>query len=361
MIDRNKVYILMSRKISGEATVAELEELARMLEEDPELGYAFNILEDVESVHDNGNFSFDEAEALKLRGMGQLSQWLKEQPPQPGVATNRYRWIYAAAACLAVIATVAAFVFWPNKAVRSYANEVVTKNGSKTSLTLPDGSTVILNACSRLLYDADKFLKGDRVVSLTGEAFFDVKHDPEHPFIVRSGQLNIKVLGTTFNVKAYDEDARVEATLISGKIAVDFTDAKTNKKQEVILQPLQKLVINKADIIHEKRAEQTALSANFSIVPSSYSPASGAGDSLPIKTDWMDDRFEFDQITLSELAHDIERWYNVTIIFKNTRYSEETVTGVFKKQNIREILDALQLTVGFQYKLDESNKTITIW
>ncbi|NIG56937.1 FecR family protein [Chitinophaga sp. Cy-1792] len=355
MTDSNRIQVLMARKVAGEATSEELEELELLLLKHPSLQYAFNIIADIQ-LSDSDGFTEEEEETLKQSGMGRLTQWLDEQPV---IVPYRFPWKTFSALAAGVALLIGTYILWPKQTERTYANEVITRNGSKTTLVLPDGSSVVLNACSRLQYDANSFLKGDRTVSLIGEAFFDIKHDPAHPFIVHSGDVNIKVLGTSFNVKAYTEDASVETSLISGKVAVEFSTEKSQHHKEVILLPSQKLTINKLDII--KNSDKQKLSANFSVAPIK-TPAPVESETTPgPPTAWMDDRFEFDNLNLEDLSHDLERWYNVKISFKDDKYKKEVFTGAFKKQTIEDVLNALQLTLGFHYQLDKDQHTVTIW
>src|SRR5260221_1009127 len=119
-------------------------------------------------------------------------------------------------------------------------SRITTKNGSKTNLLLPDGTRVWLNAGSSITYDSsyDKMM---REVILSGEGYFDVVRNKEKPFIIHAAKINIKVLGTQFNVKSYPTDNTTEASLIHGSIEVTFRD-KPNKK--IILKPNEKIVVD---------------------------------------------------------------------------------------------------------------------
>ncbi len=101
---------------------------------------------------------------------------------------------------------------------------------------------MVLNAGSKLTYDSAALARGERVVSLTGEAFFDVKASAEHPFVIKTGKVDVRVLGTTFNLKAYPNDRRVETYLISGKVEVAY---KTKGEEaQIRLRPLERVVID---------------------------------------------------------------------------------------------------------------------
>ncbi|MET3880784.1 FecR domain-containing protein [Chitinophaga sp. OAE865] len=359
MIERNRVNILMARKISGEATTEELKELEMLLMQFPELQYAFTIVGDISSVNSAGGFSPAEEERLASEGMDHMNLFLQQEQDLPSAKRLiPWRMISGIAAGVAILIT--AYTLWPAMPRRqSFRNEVVTKTGSKTSVVLPDGTSVILNACSRLQYDATRFLNGEREVGLTGEAYFDVKHDPAHPFIIRSGKVNIRVLGTVFNVKAYTEDATVETTLLSGKVEVDFPDNNnTGGRKTVQLQPEQKLIIGTKENIQIPVNRKT----NFSITPVRTMTVTG-NDTTTEKpaTAWVNDRFDFDNVTFEELSHDLERWFNVTLRFKNDKYKQEVFTGAFRKQSIEDVLQALQLMSGFHYEVNTKENVIYIW
>ncbi|MGL6267092.1 MAG: FecR family protein, partial [Chitinophagaceae bacterium] len=120
-------------------------------------------------------------------------------------------------------------------------SSVVTKYGNKSKISLPDGSQVWLNAGSRLDYNSAEFNKSLREVNLSGEAYFDITHNHQKPFIVSSGNTRIKVLGTMFNVKAYPEEQKIETSLIKGSVEITINDRPFDK---YILSPNEKLVIS---------------------------------------------------------------------------------------------------------------------
>ncbi|NSL90175.1 DUF4974 domain-containing protein [Chitinophaga sp. Mgbs1] len=358
MTERHRVYILMARKISGEATAQELDELESLLQQDPELRYAFTIVDDVSGVNEADGFTAAEEEQLLKDGMDRMNLFLQQETAvTPVRKMSPWKIIAGMAAAAAVL--VSAIIWWPRDDRKlAYRNEVVTKTGSKTAVVLPDGTSVVLNACSRLQYDANRFLSGEREVSLTGEAYFDVKHDPSHPFIIQTGKVNIRVLGTVFNVKAYTEDATVQTTLLSGKVEVSFPEGSAAGSRKVIqLQPEQKLVIN---IRKDKPVTETK-KTNFIIAPVKAMITPGNDAALKPETAWVNDRFDFDNVTFEELSHDLERWYNVRLRFKNDKYKKEVFTGAFRKQNIDDILQALQLMSGFHYEMNTTENIIDIW
>jgi ferric-dicitrate binding protein FerR (iron transport regulator) len=193
-----------------------------------------------------------------------------------------------------------------------------TPRGEKSMVKLPDGSEVWLNANSRLIYNS--FSATHRQVELKGEAFFKVTHNERAPFIVRTNECDVKVLGTTFNVMAYDEFGRKEITLLSGKVNVLADGA------EHVLTPGQSLVLK---------------NHNAQIKKVDSSEASG----------WVENKFNFHNIPLSELMKRLENWYDVDISLENSSGREVNFTGTFKnEETIWQVLDAIQVYTPIQYK-----------
>lgn len=350
MPERQRINILMARKVAGEATAVELEELEQLLSAYPEWQYAFTIVEDIHSAALPGAFTEEEEQHLQERGWQQLTSVMQ----QPSTEVKKiFPWKMVTGIAATVLVLIGMWQF--RSPQHSWKNEVVTKTGSRSSLTLPDGSRVVLNACSRLQYDADGFLRGKREVILSGEAFFDVKQDAGHPFLIHTGQADIRVLGTSFNVKAYQEDGTVETTLLTGKVEVLVHTSQQRDARKMVLEPSQKLIIARDGTL-----QQPALPA-ISLHHISVKPTNNTGDSVHIETAWIDNRLEFEKMAFGQLAHDLERWYNVTIHFRNDKYKEEVFTGAFKNQRLEDVLQALQLTSGFHYEWDKSANTVNIW
>ncbi len=204
-----------------------------------------------------------------------------------------------------------------------------TPRGEKSMVTLPDGSEVWLNANSRLVYNS--FSANHRQVELKGEAFFKVARNEQAPFVVKTNECSIEVLGTTFNVMAYDEFGRKEITLLSGKVNVHLED------NEQVLKPGQALILK---------------DHKFKVVEVDASQSSG----------WVDHKFNFKNIPLSELMQRLENWYDVDIILDNKSGREVNFTGTFKnEETIWQVLDAIKVYTPIQYDKTELRKiTITV-
>ncbi|MHA4806894.1 FecR family protein [Flavitalea flava] len=230
-----------------------------------------------------------------------------------------------------------------------------SKRGERKSFQLSDGTQVTLNAGSTLTISAD-FGRSDRNVVLHGEAFFDVTHDKNHPFVIHTSCMDVKVLGTVFNVRAYDNDPQSETSLISGSVEVTLT-ARGNHK--VILHPKEKIIYqqdNSSDSSVKQAAPGTNLSPSpiYKVAALTHLPA----DTAINEVSWLDNSLAFNQEKLSDIVRQLERWYNVSIEFKNTEIMAYRYTGVFRKKTIRQVLDALAFSKPFSYSLTNGNQIV---
>jgi ferric-dicitrate binding protein FerR (iron transport regulator) len=212
-----------------------------------------------------------------------------------------------------------------------------------------------LNSGSKLNYQKD-FGTKFREVELEGEAYFDVVKDAAHPFIVHTSGIDVKVLGTVFNVKSYPQDETIEATLIRGIIEVTRQDNPNSPK--VILRPNEKLIFSKPlstltlDGRSAKPADTKPLMAKPDISVTSI--AKNIPDSEKVETSWVYNRLVFDGDTFQELAIKMERWYNIKIVFKSDDLLKYRFKGAFENETIKEALNALQMTAEFSYKINNN-------
>ena len=266
---------------------------------------------------------------------------------------------YAAAIAAILIVAVATVWVWNSVQTKTLPqkNIVSTKNGSKSKIELPDGTEVWLNVGSRVNYD-ENYGKEKRELTLTGEAYFDVAHNDKMPFILHTGKMDIKVLGTAFNVKAYPGDGFTEASLIRGSIEVTFPD-----------RPQEKLILKPSDKISILNKEPDSAQAAIKVLPAAHTdrPAIMVSsiqytpvDSAIIETAWVNNNLIFRSKTFEELSRDIERWFNVTIEVSDTAILSKQFTGTFSNESITDALDALSLSYPFHYKLNRNTNTVNI-
>jgi len=228
--------------------------------------------------------------------------------------------------------------------------KVVSAYGVRTRVVLPDSSTVWLNAGSSLSYPV-VFNKKRRDVELTGEGYFDIEKDEGCPFYVRLDNMYVKVLGTTFNVKMYPDEDRIEATLLTG--AVSLIEKKGNKEIPVIkMQPDQHLVYDKKD-------------NQLSVETMAPGDGQNAGDlsgleNVPLKeakalmnkhTSWIGGKLIFRNDPMDEVVRRLERWYNVSIKITDEEIKQYNYTATFTDETLEQVLKLLTLSAPIKYRI----------
>lgn len=181
-------------------------------------------------------------------------------------------------------------------------NQAIIPCGSRSMITLDDNTVVYLNAGSKLIYPS-VFTGEKREVLLFGEAFFEVSKNKEKPFIVKTSSLTIEVLGTKFNVSSYREDDIVQTILVEGKVSVRMNDASLYKKS-IILKPKQMLAYNKKT----KDIKTNDVDVEYFIL-------------------WKDGILKFENEDFSRVIKKIERFYNISIRFKDPLQSGVKISG----------------------------------
>jgi transmembrane sensor len=374
---KERIWTLMSRKLSGEATNAELTELNELIKIHPDTDIPVQFVNEFWAIPAEADTDFLEAtfhlhtERLKEKGFdldagkqetGSLNLNLTEQRDKD--KRKKIFWIGGLAAL--VVAIIFIGFFYNNTTApakdKIAKSEVSTKNGSRTKIQLPDGSTVWLNSSSKLVYDNEHFGTGIREVSLTGEAYFDVVKNPAKPFVIHTAKMDIKVLGTAFNVKCYPGEKTTETSLIHGSVEVTLKD----RQEKIMMKPNEKLIINNDDV-KQAAAPVKSIMASQKAAPLKERPIIELrnhltlypADNSIVETAWKENRLVFSSETLEEIALKMERWYGVTIIIASERLKKELLTGAFEEETIYQALDALQLTTPFTYKMDKNVITIS--
>ena len=355
-------WTLLSRKIAGEATDKELKELDEMIV----LNAPWQLLHDeMMKKHETGQGELDEAEQMyaalsvqmQLKSKATEEQQLYQQNLRSGSHFSKRR-IYLAASAVAACFLVLTLFQWDSLSGKAKdpvvkSNEVATRKGSKSKISLPDGTQVWLNADTRLTYSND-FMSKQREVYLTGEAFFDVAHNEKRPFIIHANRIDIKVLGTAFNVRNYPQDEFVETSLIRGKIEVNFRDRPDEK---ITLHPNEKLTINNRGIAPGLKKDHPSVDPAAKVTINNLTPL--LTDSTVAEIAWMSDEFVFTNDTMEQIALELERRYNVTIVFKDEAVKRYRYSAVFGAESIDKILDVIVLSRKFNYTIDGKKVTIS--
>src|SRR5215203_1874896 len=353
----SRFWYLFSKKISGEACTEELDELDSLVRENPDWAYSAG---QVHKIWKN-NGKVMPAYESELAFEEHLVKLKKNGIELPGLelaneGKSRFHQALAAkknwlqmALLLAISVTVGLVWFLKYGAhtipKKEKFSELQTRAGSKIRVTLPDSTIVWLNAGSKLAYN-EQFGITNRNTTLTGEAFFDVKKS-KTPFIIHTNNIEIKVLGTAFNVRSYPNE-KTETSLLRGSVEITL-DQRPGEKY--LLKPKEKLVVSNPDRVGMKSEKTEPIVLLQSLLPSN--------DSTFRETSWVDDKFVFEDETFSELAVRMERWYAVTIKFDNNKVAEQRLSGTFTTETIQEAMDALQLSTSFHYTLKANQISIT--
>ena len=363
----NELFLLLTaRKLSGEASEQEIEELENLLNEDDLYRKKYDLLK---AHWENKNFVTTDIDAafekVMLRVQNDKNE--KEKPTsilpdgkRPGPI--KFLLQFSKVAAIVIIILAGAYFIFKKATPGSVANVVPkqtlqtqqTPKGKKSAITLSDGTKVIMNADTRLKFPQN-FSGATREVYLTGEAFFDVVHNAKIPFIIHTDKISIKVLGTEFNVKSYPGDSTTETTLIHGLIEVTLNNRPDDR---IILKPKEKLIVSNASSEKTSSGIKTVPAAHSAELLISNLHYISKSDSAVAETSWLDNKLVFQDESFGDLAEDMGRKYDVAFQFKNDVVKNYRFTGIFENETITEALNALQLTEKFKYKMDGTTITI---
>jgi transmembrane sensor len=246
------------------------------------------------------------------------------------------RWLQVAAflfICLGVAFITFRSLHQPN--VSLTYTLISAPNGVKKQCELADGTIVYLNSGSAIRVPSNYGAK-DRQVLLSGEAFFIVKHNPSSPFRINTGKLVIADIGTSFNVKAYQDEAQIRVAVESGTVSVAentfgnqskmFAGAMTHNQQLIYDKKSRGLILN-----HIQTSEITA---------------------------WRENKLRFDNASFDEIANTLQRWYGVTIKLNNNTGNFRHYTISFNNEPVSKVLEVLENLSGMTYQIN--NKSISI-
>ena len=258
--------------------------------------------------------------------------------PEP---RTRYRqivtWLTRVAAMLLIPTLIVVFLnrnSGHDHHLRSYSSadmvvdslEILASVGARTVVQLTDGTEVHLNYGSKIKYPRS-FDENTREVTLQGEGFFSVAHDPSRPFVVKTKQLDIKALGTKFNVQAYPEDEFIATTLVEGKVVVTQAGGGEDAKTVRSLKPGQHI--------------------NYNVNTQTISSTTGNIEKYIV---WKDGVLMLDNTDLKEVAEKLERNFNVEIQVSDA-IKDYTYTVKFVDEPLYQILDLLTKATPIQYKI----------
>ncbi|HSI78771.1 MAG TPA: FecR domain-containing protein [Lunatimonas sp.] len=256
----------------------------------------------------------------------------------PVVPMYRRTWLRIAIVLAIMLFPVYSLYFQKGEIASNETPEVktITKSnptGQKSLIQLPDGSKVWLNSESRISYQ-EQFSDSIRSVSLVGEAFFDVVKDTLRPFVVDLESLSVIVLGTEFNVSAFEGDKDLRVTLVEGSVEV------SNNGLNLILTPGTGLRYSK-----EKH--------DYSEFSKKDNP-----ELFYKTTEWRNGKLIFDGGNFEDFVREIKRWYGVQVYVKGIPNSGWNIRAAFENELLTNVMDAVSYNKGFSYKLKDKELTI---
>ena len=341
-MQRERIMTLLARKLAKEITEEELSELETLMQLYPDSLYYEETLAQVHFKKDPE----PDAERAFERHLLKYTSDFNEVATEESLPEKRWWPRLAIAASLLFIAAFSwYFMAQPGPRLANPDTTVTCGKDTRKKLMLPDGTSVWLNANSRLEYDQDLFANNNRQVRLFGEAFFDVAKDKKHPFIIYTEKISIKVLGTAFNVKAYPEDNKTEATLLRGMIELSINN---EPEQHLILRPSEKFALTQSKTDEFRSA----------LVIEQLKPISISDKIYYEETSWLDNKLIFKDNAFEELMPKLEKWYNIQFKVANPQVRDYHFSGMLDKETIEEALTAMQLVRPFKFKMLPKNTVL---
>ncbi|MGD8778390.1 MAG: FecR domain-containing protein [Ignavibacteria bacterium] len=328
---------LVVRNLSKETTKEENKELMTLLKKQ-EYSEQYKLIknkwETAEDDLDNLDFNVE-------RGFNKLTSKIKISEPEYKTQTvNPFKNYWYDSSLLRFAASIAFFViisagilyygdFFNGGSNEIKWNEKVTLIGQKSILTLFDGTKITLNADSKFKYRTN-FVGDTRDVYLEGEAYFEVAHNVNKPFVVHTDKISTTVLGTKFNIKAFPEDREIAVSLVEGSIKVS-----TSNTDDELLEPSQQLLFNKT---------------------------TGTGDikefDLIQTTGWKDNVLKFDNEPLNKVFAKLERTFGVKFLLEDTTYAQKKIKAAFNNESFWTVVKVIKSATGLEYRTAGNNNEI---
>ena len=315
MSDQNDaLWEKIAGKLHGELTVEEEMEFNELVSNPSHL----HEFEKAQKIHEQLNKSALSPSSQKEKSWLKINKQLKYNQLQGIGIALKYADIVA-------IAFLAGNLIRPNleSASEIRYSEITVPFGQMSQLTLSDGTKVWLNSGTTLRYP-DRFAEEVRSVTIAGEAYFKVAKRTNKPFIVNTSQMKVQVMGTSFNLSAYQEDNTTAVTLVEGKVAIQDLEGKTISD----LSPGQLAIKSKdSNVLQIKPVETSFYSA------------------------WTEGKIFFDDEKLDQIAVKLERWFNVEISFADEKLKSQRFTGtILKNKPVDQIMQVLELLAPIHFK-----------
>lgn len=321
---------MILRQLNGEANPEEKKFFGQWLLARPENFDLFIEIKQLWETPMTRSLKFDDTKAL-----ARINQATTRKRQ---IIWHRYATRIAAAAIILVTVGTMAFHHFAKPHPEQLITEtikLITKTsgpGEQLRITLPDASVAHLNAGSTICFP-EKFTGHSREINLSGEAFFEVTKDSLRPFIITSANITTTVLGTSFNIKAFD-DQHIAVTVATGKVRVE--NKQENLTDEIMLRPNEQAIYNKG----ENRFTRQEVDARHYLA-------------------WTDGIIRFNNDDLQEVTNMLERWYRVSIQLDTNGLEKMRINGTYKDKKLYTILDGLSYMYNLSYTW-QNDSTISI-
>jgi ferric-dicitrate binding protein FerR (iron transport regulator) len=324
------MHCLITKYFRRKITQSEKDELFSLMETDNGMKKDFISLQNL-----YGLYSLLPSEKDEVIAMHKLRIFKQKRRRKNIVILLRQTGSHVAAICLTALITALAIKYTPlaGKETRPEAcEELTTPAGQRAMARLHDGTIVWLNARTTLRYPAF-FDKAERKVELDGEAYFEVAHKEKQPFVVSAGKLNIKALGTNFNVSAYKDRNTFNTSLINGSVKIYN---KGNEPEAMILKPNEY-----ARLDNNKLTRHTFDNLNFLL--------------------WKDGIYAFDNMPFAEIMDKMQWYYDIKVDVHNRKLSAYKFSGKIRhRDGLENVLRTLQKVYRFSFEKNDELNTITI-
>jgi len=361
----DRIIELLIKQWKGKATAADLLQIWHWLNENAENKRTYDELNDIWlATANHDQIKFDAFNAL------QTVKFLIGEENKPFITTQKAK-ISHASVIKTVFKYVAVFVFafmlgvisfnfiFQKKAVNdNQITEITAPMGSKSQVTLPDGTKVWLNSGSKLSYNS-QFNQKTREVSLEGEAFFDVTKRKGMQFLVKTKDITIRVLGTAFNVKAYPVEGSIETTLVRGSLILEHEAVKN--MIQTMLKPDQRAAYFKHEgIIYLSETEKQSLKKENirKIEEVKGQVVLSKKVDTDIFTAWKDNKLIFRNESFESLVVKLERWYGVQIILADDDIRNYHFNGTIENETVQDVLEIIKFTLPIQYTIQHNIITL---
>ncbi|PTS95005.1 iron dicitrate transport regulator FecR [Pedobacter sp. HMWF019] len=211
---------------------------------------------------------------------------------------------------------------------KSYINTLSTPSGGQYKIVLPDNSQVWLNSSSSISFPA-VFTGAERNVTLTGEAYFEVSKDKNHPFKVKAGKAEVTVLGTHFNIMSYADEPRSEVSLAEGSVRVNL-----ERNSQLLVPGQQALFSSSSDHISLKNIDPEEVA------------------------DWKNGYFQFDNTPIEQVMRQIKRWYNIEVVYQDVKPGLYITGMISRTKKLSKILEMLKETSGLEFEVEAKQITV---